>query len=273
MTRLANKGSALSKLGLALALFGGLMLGGTVVAQAQTGSPFSSEDFLVNYFVVGTGGSDDVLTLVNGDAEVPQENINPNQTSPDDFVSICANVYVFDREEELTGCCETEITAGGKTNLPINELTAGLHVDGHDAPETGEIKVVATNGATSVAFLPSAVVIGGLTPVAIPLPCDAQAPGDEAFLAGFEDGTLSFISASGATASTEGTEFALHGWITHTHSATIGTGGAANFVTELPLADADEGNDDFADLAGNCVFHAGNCCTIPGVVGAGGSCD
>src|ERR1700730_1033444 len=117
MTRLANKGSALSKIGLALALFGGLMLGGSQVAKADQDT---RGDFLNGYYLMTSGGSDDVLTLVNGNAEVPQENQTPSKVAPDDFVPICANIYIFDPQQDEMGCCEVKISAGGMAVLPIN---------------------------------------------------------------------------------------------------------------------------------------------------------
>lgn len=264
MTRLANKGSALSKIGLALALFGGLMLGGSVVARAQipNNEETGPQNFLVNYFLRTTGGTDDIMTLVNGNYEVPMENQTPNLVSPDDFVPICANVYIFDREEEETGCCEVDISAGGMAILPINELVAGLNVAGSGVPNTGEIKVVATNGATSVQFVKNPLDPAQVIPTATALPCNAQAA-NEAFLPGF------FEDQAGSTFGTFG---ALHGWITHTHSATIGSA-TANFVTETPLVDADEDDNDINVLKSHCIHHQlGGCCAVPGVAGAGGVC-
>lgn len=269
MTRLANKGSALSKIGLALALFGGLMLGGAqVVAHASNDLVDDIDigdngDFLVNYFLnAGIAGSDDVLTLVNGNGEVPLENQTPTQVSPDDFVPICANVYLFDREEEEIGCCSAQISAGGEARLPINELVAGLTPGGSGLANTGAIKVVATNAQTSVVFVPNKLNPSGPPlPFAVPLPCAAHGA-QVGFLAEFTD----------EADSTFGTAFALHGWITHTHSTTITGGPAATFVSETALVDADESEDDLTNLSGNCLSAPISCCAVPGVVGAGGFC-
>lgn len=262
MTRLANKGSALSKIGLALALFGALMLGGTAAHAQDNEEGDGSGAFLVNYFLHASGGHDDILTLVNGNYEVPMENQNPSQVSPDDFVPMCANVYLFDREEEEIGCCEVDVSAGGLAEIPINELVAGLTPAGSGLADTGEIKVVGTVGSTSVQFIPNPLVKGQIIPVALPLPCNAQAA-NEAFIEGF------FEDEAGTTF---GAFKALHGWITHTHSATIGTGGAASFVTETPLVDADEEDEDINILKAHCINHKGSCCAVPGVAAAGGVC-
>ena len=256
MTRLTKNCSALSKIGLALALFGGMILGGAHIANAQAHG--SENRFLVNYFLTQTSEGDDVITLINGDAEVPIVNQTPSTTTPDDFVPVCANIFLFDPAQDNIGCCSVLITAGGLTRLPVNELISGLTTAGDTPPTTtGTIKIVATNGTTSAIWEPNPVAPSSFVPSVVPLPCRASALGEDGdSLIGWEDGLAEFKLG------TFRTHRALHGWITHTGV----TSADVKYVDEVPFSDANEPRSDVTELNGGlCTFDAGNCCSIPGI--------
>jgi hypothetical protein len=260
MTRLAKNCSALSKIGLALALFGGMILGGAHIAQASG----SNNRFLVNYFNTQTVAGDDVITLINGNAEVPTVNQTPSRTTPDDFVPVCANIFVFDPTQDLIGCCSALISAGGMTRLPVNELIAGITSGGEPgAITTGTIKIVSTNGSTSALFVPNPLVPSSYIPIVAPIPCKASSLGEDGDdLIGWTDGLAEFGLG------TFRTHRAIHGWITHSGD----TAGFVKFVDEVPFSDTNEPDED-VDFLPACTNDVGSCCNIPGVISAGGFCD
>jgi hypothetical protein len=145
MMRLAKKCSALSKIGLALALFGGIMLAGTHSAFAAPEAEDFDGSFFVNYFLNPTTQNNDVITIVNGTNQVPPEEF-PISPSGSDLVPICANLFFFDSDEEPAGCCHELISSSGMATINVHTALTGLAAGGPPAPTTGSVKIVATQG-------------------------------------------------------------------------------------------------------------------------------
>lgn len=254
MTRLAKNSSALSKLGLALALFGGLMLGVSGIARAgdqgsdqsgETDNSPSSAAYLTGYYLRTTASAtDDVITLINGNGEAPAENQTPTMISPDDFVDVCANLYVFDPGQDEIGCCSAHITAGGMARLPVNEIVSAISARSpiRVVPGTGTVKVISTVDTKSFG--------GSLGP------CSAKNASDD-FL----------ISDSDTAGTTFGTEDSVHGTITHTNAVTGLS--AAQFTNEVPLVKTEEGAEDLDQIGAKCVADIGPCCSAAGAAAAG----
>jgi len=137
MTRLAKKCGALSKIGLALALFGGMMLGVSQTARALEAEQFNG-DFFVNYFLNGTS---DIITVISGTNNVPLE----ETPSGSDLVPLCANLYFFTPDQEPVGCCQQTVSPSGIAMIPISRTLAGFTAQsGVAAPATGSVKIVAS---------------------------------------------------------------------------------------------------------------------------------
>ena len=100
--------------------------------------------FLVDHFSNNLNGGDQTVRLVNfGATGTPL-------TSP--VGDVCANIYVFDNDQEMTACCSCRITPNGlltlsvHSQLAVNPLTSVVSVN-------GDIKIVST-AATSSACSP-----------------------------------------------------------------------------------------------------------------------
>jgi len=230
------------------------MLGGAQIAQADG----SNNRFLINYFVTNTSAGDDVITLVNGNAEVPGVNQKPSATTPDDFVPVCANIFVFDNQQDSLGCCTALISAGGLTRLPVNELVVGVTSGGDpvNPQPNGTIKIVATNASTSAVFVPNPSGPNGFQALVSPIGCTHASSLNGNALIGWTD----------ELGTTFRTHRSLHAWITHSGT----TAGAVKYVNEVPFSDGNEPDDDAFDLNGGvCANDVGSCCSIPGVAGSG----
>jgi len=142
MTRLAKKCGALSKIGLALALFGGMMLGVSQTARALEAEQFNG-DFFTNYFI---NGPLDIITVVNGTNNVPLE----ETPSGSDLVNICANLYFFTPDQQPAGCCQQTVSPSGIVEVGIARTLAGFTAQtGVAAPTTGSVKIVASTVCNS----------------------------------------------------------------------------------------------------------------------------
>ncbi len=118
-----------------------------MLAQGQVTGPF-----LVDYFSNNLTGGDQTVRLVNfGATGTPM-------TSP--IGDVCANIYVFDNDQEMTACCSCRITPNGEltlsvhNQLTINPLTSVVSVN-------GDIKIVST-AANSSATCSAATLNAGL---------------------------------------------------------------------------------------------------------------
>ena len=96
--------------------------------------------YLVDYFSNNGGAADQSVRLVNFGA-----NGTP-LTSPTG--DVCANIYVFDANQEMVACCSCRITPNGlltlsvATNLTNNPVTSVV-------PINGDIKIVSTIAGSS----------------------------------------------------------------------------------------------------------------------------
>ena len=113
-----------------------------IPSVAQTGS------YLVDYFSnnTGPGGvADQQVRLVNyGAAGTPL-------TTP--AGDVCANVYVFDANQEMVACCSCRITPNGLLRLSVaNHLTWNPVTS--VVPANGDIKIVSTAAVGSAGCTP-----------------------------------------------------------------------------------------------------------------------
>jgi len=148
MMRLAKKCGALSKIGLALALFGGILLAGTHSAFAAPEAEDFDGSFFVNYFLNPTTQNNDVITIVNGTNQVPPEEA-PISPSGADLIPICANLFFFTPDQEPAGCCHLLVTSSGIATVNVHTALTALAASAGSpvpAPTTGAVKIVATQG-------------------------------------------------------------------------------------------------------------------------------
>ena len=109
---------------LLIAVFAGLLMAGTGTAWAQT-----QDVFWVGYYNTG-------VTNVNTFSPGGVQLINPGTSGG----TLCADVYVFDPNEELKECCALPISTDGGLFLSIEGFTTNP-ANGVYSP-TGVIKVV-----------------------------------------------------------------------------------------------------------------------------------
>jgi len=93
--------------------------------------------YSVNYYSNrnNTAGADQFVRVIN-----PGTQGTP--LTPSTHGAICADVYVFDANQEMVECCHCPITANGLLELSVlNDLTA-KPLTGFPAPNSGAIKIV-----------------------------------------------------------------------------------------------------------------------------------
>jgi len=82
-----------------------------------------------------TAGADQFVRIIN-----PGTQGTP--LTPSTHGSICADIYVFDSDQQMVECCHCPITANGLLALSVlNDLTA-KPLTGFPAPNSGAIKIV-----------------------------------------------------------------------------------------------------------------------------------
>lgn len=227
MSRLTKQCGAI-KIGMALAFFGTVMLGASNAALAFHYDAFDHEgEIQTNYFLNKTGtAQDDDINIVNGDNQIPIEDVK-TEHSPSDGLGICANLYVFNADQQSVGCCAIPVSASGLAVIGVNELVTALATaDENPAPTTGTIKIVATNNGTGRA----------------PIPCTASGALIKNLIG--EDGKISDDDG--------GSQFyQLKAWITHSNTATS--------VTEVPFSYTNEPDDDLTIITSFCSNDIGLC--------------
>ncbi|HXY09785.1 MAG TPA: hypothetical protein VEI52_18220 [Terriglobales bacterium] len=120
----------------------------TVNALAQTSDP-SQDAFKVNYFANnGVAGAPDATVRIDNPGS--PTGVEPETASPSDSIGdidLCAMIYVFDNDQQLSECCGCLVTPNGLRALSVtHDLTAN--------PLTG---VVSNNGdILIVSALPNA---------------------------------------------------------------------------------------------------------------------
>ncbi len=110
------------------------------LAQGPINGPY-----LVDYFSNNVGAADQTVRLVNFAAA------GTPLTSP--VGDVCANIYVFDANQEMIACCSCRITPNGlltlsvAINLTANPVTSVV-------PVNGDIKIVSTAANGSAGCTP-----------------------------------------------------------------------------------------------------------------------
>ena len=72
---------------------------------------------------------------------------------PDDR-TVCADIYVFDDNQEMSECCSCPITANGLLTPSVNRQLDGNPLTGWPPPSDGVIKIVSDNQANCDATSP-----------------------------------------------------------------------------------------------------------------------
>jgi hypothetical protein len=107
---------------------------GAATTNAQT-TP--ADAFQVNYF---TGAN----TTGTGTAAAPDATVYITNAGSQGGNDLCANIYVFNPEQELTECCSCEVTPDGLLALSVNQLTHNPLTGSATRQHAGVIKIVAT---------------------------------------------------------------------------------------------------------------------------------
>jgi hypothetical protein len=122
---------------------GGSTSGPLSAGSVQTISPACVDAFAVDYY-------SNAHTTAAEDATVRVINPGTTSASPSEAADLCALIYVFDANQELSQCCGCRLTPNGLLTLSVNNnltsnplLGALLH--------TGVIKIVASAGPVAPA--------------------------------------------------------------------------------------------------------------------------
>jgi hypothetical protein len=122
-----------------------------VVASAQNVSN-RLDDYQVRYFA-NLGIGDSIVNLTN-------TGLNGGT---DPAGEICANVYVFDPQQELIACCSCPITPNGLATLSAQrDLTSNLLTQGVPTSITVGLIASADKGGCDAAAVTAPNVVGGL---------------------------------------------------------------------------------------------------------------
>ena len=110
-----------------------------------------SDVYQLNYFSnsygqKGTGPGDQTVRIIN-----PGEQGTPIGSG---HGTVCADIYVFDDNQEMSECCACQISANGLLILSLNYQLNGNPLTGFPAPYNGVIKIVSDNRANCDATSP-----------------------------------------------------------------------------------------------------------------------
>jgi len=173
---------------------------------------FDEDPFSVNYFQnAQTGGPDDTMRIVDPDAYKRG-------------VDACANIYVFDPQEEMVECCACPITPSGRLDFSLNKQLTALPVTGVTL-NSGTIKIVRTNVNLAALVAP---------------------PGEQVLFCDPTDGASNPLNDAFAP----DTGHHLLNWLTHDLNR-FSTGGTA--VSEQVFQSTGEPVGDFDILAEECA--------------------
>jgi len=178
-----------------------------VSASAQSDPPFPSDVYKVNYFANNVSGA-------------PDQTVRIDNPGTDSTANLCAMIYVFQNDQQMTECCGCEVTSNGLRTLSVtNDLTAHPLTGISAKPLNGVIKIVS-----------AAVNGGGLT-----TPCDPT-------------GGLVF---PGLSAENVVPTPSIRAWGSHNQNKV----GTAYPVTETEFTDATLSLDELdTNLEETCVF-------------------
>ena len=120
----------------------------TLIALAAIPSFAQTGPYLVDYFSNNPGpyltGTIAPESLVAADQQIRLVNFGAAGTpltSPDG--DVCANIYVFDANQEMISCCSCRITPNGLLTLSIGNNLTGNPVTSV-VPVNGDVKIVST---------------------------------------------------------------------------------------------------------------------------------
>ncbi|HXZ78775.1 MAG TPA: hypothetical protein VEG30_02525 [Terriglobales bacterium] len=127
------------------------LLAGTSLIWAQG----ISDVYWVNYY-----SNRPTTTVVRADAVILDQTvriINPGeQGSPiaAGHGAVCADIYVFNDDQEMEECCECLITANGLLTLSVNNDLTHNPLTGFPPPANGVIKIISDNRSNCDATSP-----------------------------------------------------------------------------------------------------------------------
>ncbi|HTC58327.1 MAG TPA: hypothetical protein VK706_18085 [Candidatus Sulfotelmatobacter sp.] len=87
----------------------------------------------------------DVGYFTNANASgAPSAHLRLTNDGDNSAASLCANLYVFDNQEEMAECCGCQVTANGYLDLTVNSNLVGNMLDHGTRPTRGIVKVVSS---------------------------------------------------------------------------------------------------------------------------------
>jgi hypothetical protein len=125
----------MKKLAFAFAVVALALVAGSQVARAQN-APITTDVYFVNYYAnANTTGAEDATVRA----------INPGTTSASttEAADLCALIYVFDANQEMSECCGCFLSANGLLTLSVNNNLLSNPLLGARL-QTGVIKVVSS---------------------------------------------------------------------------------------------------------------------------------
>jgi hypothetical protein len=106
------------------------------LATAQT-----DDVYWVNYYSHPTGSGDTTFHIVNPGTAVTALNNNGIPTNG----QLCANIYVFNTDEQEVECCGCELTPDSEITLSLETDLLGNPINPKNVTTTGVIKIIAGN--------------------------------------------------------------------------------------------------------------------------------
>ena len=127
---------------------------GQTLAVAQT-VPTASDVYQVNYFANrnNTAGFDQIVNITNPGVQGSPLSSNEG--------ALCANIYVFEADQQLSECCAFPITADGLLTLSVNNDLTGNPLTSV-SPSSGVIKLVSS--ASTGTCDPTAINVDNIVP-------------------------------------------------------------------------------------------------------------
>jgi hypothetical protein len=124
------------------------------MAAAQT-----DDVYWLNYYTHPTKGPDTTFHIVNPGTAVTTLNNNGIPTNG----QLCADIYVFNTDEEEVACCGCELTPDSEITLSLGTDLLGNPINPRDVTTTGVVKIISGNlnaspcdpGAENTAITPT----------------------------------------------------------------------------------------------------------------------
>jgi hypothetical protein len=138
-------------LAVAAALVLAVSLGTSVAQAANTADNYYAVGYYTNAHAAGAP-----------DAQLRLTNDGSTETN------LCANVYVFNTDEEMEECCSCAVTPNGYLDLDVNSDLTGNPLGGGLKPSRGIIKVVSsvdTGTCSPTSYVPVGGIRGWLTQI------------------------------------------------------------------------------------------------------------